>query len=113
MQSKQRDHEEGGDYPKAAKEIAKEAKAILVNPPPKLLVSHYQTLLMYHEVPRKNHGKTVGEAKANYMKLKEENTPPKEVKEWTQADKDKLMTLLSKIVTIEETELAVQKKDCC
>ena len=67
----------------AAAKIAKDAKSILDHPPPKLLGHHYQTLLLYHEIPRKNHGKTVGEAKANYMKLKDKNSPPKEVKEWT------------------------------
>ena len=36
----------------------------------------------------------------------EENTPPKKVKEWTQADKDKLTKLMSKIVSIEEKEIA-------
>ena len=29
---------------------------------------------------RKNHGKNVGEARAKYKKLKEENTPPKKYK---------------------------------
>ena len=42
--------------------------------------------------------------------MKEDNTPPKEVKEWTEADEAELTKLMSKIVTIEETELAVQRK---
>ena len=41
---------------KAAKQIEKEAKSILDDhPPPKLLGSHYQTPLLYHGLPRKNH----------------------------------------------------------
>ena len=73
--------------------------------------SHYhQTLLLCHGVPRKNHGKTVGEAEAKYMKLKEDNFPPKEVKEWTEADEEELTKLMSEIVTIEETELAEERK---
>ena len=95
---------------KAAAKITKDTKSILNHPPPKLQGGHYQTLLLYHGIPKKNHGKTVGEAKAKYLKLKEDNTPPKEVKEWTQADKDKLTKLMSKIVTIEETDLPKARK---
>ena len=45
------------------------------------------------------------------MKLKEDNTPPKEVKEWTEDEKAVLIKLMSKIVTIEETELAEARKN--
>ena len=58
---------------------------------------------MYHGVPRKNHRKTVGEVKAKQMRLKEDN-------EWIVADEAELTKLTSKIVTFEETELAVQRK---
>ena len=61
--------------------------------------------LYYGVVERKDHGNTVCEARATYMKLMEENAEPKKYKKWTSADKEDLTEFIRDDITIHETDL--------
>ena len=75
----------------------------------KLNGSELHTLLFLYGIERKNHhGKTVGETRAKYKKLKEDNTPSKKYKNWTESNKAKLTRLMKENVQI--TELARQRE---
>ena len=98
-----------------AEKIEKEALATILEKEGadtnrKLTGSQLHTLLLFYGIERKNHGKTVGESRAKYKKLKEENTPPKKYKKWTESNKAKLTRLTREDVKIEETELARQRE---
>ena len=61
----------------AAKKVEDAALQILAkqceNLQKKLIGNEIRLLLLYYQVERKDHGNTVGEARAKYMKLMEEN----------------------------------------
>ena len=52
----------------------------------------------------------VGETQAKYEKLKEENTPLKIYKKWTEAEEAQLIRLVREFLTIKEIELAQQRE---
>ena len=81
-----------------------------MNPEQRLTRADLTILLLYHGVERKKHGKNVGEARAKYMKLKEENAPKKAYKKWTAADEEKLNRLMSDEITLEEMDLKREKE---
>ena len=77
----------------------------------KLKRGKLQIMLLYYVVPKKQIGnKRLAELRELYDKVKADNTPKKEYKEWTSADKAQLIKFMNKEVFIHKTELGRQRE---
>ena len=91
----------------AAEQREAAALAILEAEPPKptekLTGKELHTLLLFYGVAPKDQGKTVGDMRAKYSKLKEEKAKPFKYEKWTVANDQRLLSLQHDEIELADT----------
>ena len=78
---------------------------------PKMGVKELRVLLEFYGVEKKEISRMkVQDMRERYTKIKEENTPTKKFRKWTDADKHELTQLMSEDVCIDETLLGKERR---
>ena len=74
-----------------------------VKPTAKLVGKELHTLLLFYGVATRDQGKTVGDMRAKYSKLKEEKAKPFKYEKWTVANDQRLLSLQHDEIELADT----------